>query len=143
MTPTLDTKWNDYPYDTLYLFDGTTIFAISEGDGNNLDEDDRALGYQDYWITEYYDFNTEDGGQWMETDLIENIDYTIQGVIDRIKECDLWNSDWKIIDHNTGEKLMFAFDNYYNWKTKARLSKESIIDKINSLKENNNRWKGN
>ena len=36
----LNMKWNDYPSDTLYLWNGDTIFRIAEGTGDNLSEED-------------------------------------------------------------------------------------------------------
>lgn len=65
-------KWNEYPSDTLYLWDGETIFRITEGSGDNLFPEDEENGYVDYWLTDYYDLNNGDGGQWMETELISN-----------------------------------------------------------------------
>lgn len=120
----MNIKWNKYPSDTLYLWDGETIFRITEGSGDNLFPEDEENGYIDYWLTDYYNFNNGDGGQWMETELISNIDYTIQGVINRIKECDLWESNWKIIDEEVGKILFDAFDNYYMYKNKARYNNE-------------------
>jgi len=116
----LNTKWNDYPSDVLYLWNDETIFRIAEGSGTNLLDDDIENGYVDYWMTDYYDFEDGNGGQWMETKLIRDIDYTIQGVIERIKECDLWNSDWKIIDESVGDTLFNAFENYYTNRNQAR-----------------------
>ena len=116
----LNTKWNDYPSDTLYLWDGKTIFRIAEGTGDNLFPEDEEEGYVDYWMTDYYDFNDGNGGQWMETKLIQDIDYTIQGVIDRIKECDLWDSDWEIIDENMGDYIFNSFENYYMHRNETR-----------------------
>ena len=60
----------------------------------------------------------------METELISNIDYTIQGVINRIKKCDLWESNWKTIDEEVGKTLFDAFENYYMYKNKARYNNE-------------------
>lgn len=116
----LDTKWNDYPSNVLYLWDGETIFRIAEGNGTNLLDDDIENGYVDYWITDYYNLKNGNGGQWMETKLISDIDYTIQGVIDRIKECDLWDSDWKIISEDVGDTLINAFENLFIYRQQAR-----------------------
>lgn len=122
----LNTKWNDYPSAVLYLWDGETIFRIAEGDGLNLLDDDIENGYVDYWMTDYYDFEDGNGGQWMETKLISDIDYTIQGVIERIKECDLWDSDWKIINKSVGDTLFNAFENYYTNRNQARYYNEQV-----------------
>jgi len=104
-------KWNDYPSDTLYLWNGDTLFVISEGSGNNLSPEDEEEGYVDYWMTNIYGMDRpEDGCQWMETELIRKIDYTIQGVIDRIKIFDLWEDNWKVLEPTDGEKLLSAFE---------------------------------
>ena len=116
----LNTKWNDYPSDVLYLWNGETIFRIAEGNGTNLLDDDIENGYVDYWMTDYYDFKEGKGGQWMETELISDIDYTIQGVIDRIKECDLWESNWEIIDEDMGDYIFNSFENYYMHRNETR-----------------------
>ena len=36
----LDKKWNDYSSDTLFLWNGSVVFKISEGTGENLWEED-------------------------------------------------------------------------------------------------------
>ena len=120
----INIKWNEYSSDTLYLWDGETIFRITEGSGDNLFPEDEENGYMDYWLTDYYNFNNGDGGQWMETELISDIDYTVQDIINRMKECDLWDSNWKIIDEEIGESLMNCFEDYYMYKNKARYYKE-------------------
>lgn len=127
----LNMKWNDYPSDTLYLWDGETLFRIAEGTGDNLWDEDVEEGYLDYWMTEIYSLNENncDGGQWMETKLISDIDYTIQGVIDRLMECDLWESDWKILDEDTGDELFSAYEDYYHHRRQMRYYKEQI-DKL-------------
>lgn len=104
----LNMKWNDYPSDTLCLWDEHTVFMISEGDGSNLLEEDEEAGYKDYWMTEFLDIDNdyENGGQWMETELIRDIDYTIQGVLDRLMECDLWESNWVFIDEDDGYAIL-------------------------------------
>ena len=120
----LNTKWNDYPSDVLYLWNGKTIFRIAEGNGSNLSDEDIDEGYKDYWITDYYNFGVGNGGQWMETELISDIDYTVQGIINLMKECDLWDSNWKIIDEEIGEQLMDYFEDYHMYKNKAKYYKE-------------------
>ena len=118
-------KWNDYPSDTLYLWNGNTVFRISEGTGENFWPEDEEAGYKDYWMTEYYTFEDGNGGQWMETELIKDIDYTINGVLERLYDCDLWEDDWKIIDEDLGEELCDLFEKY--WEAE-RVKKE--IDKL-------------
>lgn len=102
----LNMKWKNYPHDTIYLWNGKDIFRISEGDGCNLDEEDRKEGYKDNWVTNFIPSDGKmDGGMWLETDYIVDIDYTIQGVIDRMCECDLWEDNWKILKDEYGERL--------------------------------------
>lgn len=106
----LNMKWNDYDSDTLYLWNkDDVVFIIQEGTGVNLLEDDIDKGYKDYWMTEWYvNRNEVDGGQWMEKECIKDIDYTIQGVIDRISECDLWDTDWVVLDNEDAELLIYG-----------------------------------
>ena len=105
----LNMKWNDYSDDTLYLWDGNDIvFVISEGTGENLLDEDIEEGYKDYWMTSWYEYGEEkDGGQWMETEYIRDIDYTIQGVVDRISECDLWDDNWEVLDSEEAEMMIY------------------------------------
>ena len=98
-------RWNDYPSDTLYLWNGKTLFVIAEGTGDNLWQEDIDAGYNDYWMTESYGEDGGDGGQWLEKTLIHDINYTIQGVMDRMMECDLWDDSWVILDPEYGEEL--------------------------------------
>lgn len=128
----LNMKWNDYPSDTLYLWNGNVLFVIAEGTGDNLLEEDEEEGYVDYWITECHGEDCDyDGGQWMETKLIADIDYTVQGVIDRIMECDLWDDDWIVLDGDVGESLQDKFDTYYM----AEIDLKWELKKINKNKE--------
>ena len=132
----MNMKWNDYSSDTLYLWDGKTVFRIAEGIGDNLWPEDIERGWVDYWLTDYYSFDDADGGQWMETKLIHDKDYTIQGVINRMKECDLWESNWKVISQDVGESLVDDFESYYSEKNKSRYHKEKsdeIKKEIESL----------
>lgn len=109
----LNMKWNDYPSDTIYLWNGYTIFRIAEGTGDNLSEEDEEAGYKDYWMTEYVSKGDSDGGMWLETELISDIDYTIQGVLDRLMECDLWEDNWEIIDEDLGDEMLDAMNKYW------------------------------
>ena len=112
----LGIKWNVYGSDTLYLWNEgkSLLFVIAEGTGDNLLSGDKAEGYKDYWLTSWYARDISEGGQWMETELISDIDYTIQGVIDRMTECDLWEDNWKVIDDKLGEDLISAFEDYWS-----------------------------
>lgn len=124
----INMKWNDYESDTLYLWNGKDLFVISEGSGDNLWEEDKEEGYVDYWMTQCYGKDCDyDGGQWMETELISDIDYTIQGVIDRISECDLWDDDWKVLDDYKGSELVEFYSDYL-W-AKGNLNR--VINNIN------------
>ena len=131
----MNMKWNDYPSDVLFLWDGETLFRIAEGSGDNLFDEDIEEGYVDYWLTDYYNFNDGNGGQWLETKYIRDIDYTIQGVLDRLKECDLWDSDWKIIDEDTGYAIMKDFEDYYEHWRKARYHNEEAEEIKNKIKK--------
>ena len=132
----INMKWNDYPSDTLYLWNGNTLFIISEGTGCNLSFEDIEAGYEDYWMTEICSKDeTSYGGQWMETELISKIDYTIQGVIDRIKECDLWEDNWKIIDYEHGEILFNALEKYSEIKTKFDSAKDELEKAIKEIEK--------
>ncbi len=108
----LKKKWNDYCSDTLYLIsnDYNRFVVIKEGDGSNLLPEDEDEGYKDYWITEEYDLETMsniDGMQWMEEQLISDLNYTIEGVIER-NEYDI--DDYYILDNNLGEKLQSTLE---------------------------------
>lgn len=106
----LSMEWNEYPSDVLYLWNGNTIFRIAEGDGGNLLPEDEEEGYKDYWMTEWYDINgQEDGGQWMERELISDIGYTIQGVLWRLMDCDLWEDNWEILPPAIGSEILSCF----------------------------------
>ena len=119
----MNMKWNDYPSDVLYLWNGEDLFKILEGSGDNLLEEDIEEGYVDYWMTEH---NADCGGQWMETQLISEIDYTIQGVIDRMCECDLWDDDWEALDEDLGDELECAMGNYYM----ARIELDYLLRRV-------------
>ena len=132
----MNMKWNDYSSDTLYLWDGKTLFKIAEGTGDNLFDEDIEDGYVDYWMTDYYDFEDSDGGQWLETEYIKDIDYTIQGVIDRIKACDLWDSNWEILDEDIGEEMAERFEEYYGHISQTRYHQrraEELKDEIKKM----------
>ena len=121
----LNMKWNDYSSDTLYLWNGNTVFKIAEGNGSNLLKEDEEEGYIDYWMTDYASNEDGNGGQWLETELISDIDYTIQGVIDRMMECDLWDDVWTIIDMNLGELLIDFFEK--SWEVNRVLKEKGLV----------------
>jgi len=47
---------------------------------------------------------------WLETELISDIDYTIQGVLDRMMTCDLWEDDWEVLDTEKGRELFYELE---------------------------------
>ena len=107
---TKETLWTAYPSDTLYLFKSGMLYVIQEGDGCNLD-DDEENGYVDYWNTYLFDIDGKvDGGMWLETKLIRDAGYTIDGIINRMKECDAPKDidSYEILDPVLGE---FIFSN--------------------------------
>lgn len=107
----LNTKWNEYPSDKLYLYNGDVIYRVVEGTGDNLWPEDEEKGYVDYWMTEYYDKDGNgNGGQWLETRLIRDIDYTIQGVIDRMYGCDFWEDEWEVLDPDKGYEIFEQYE---------------------------------
>lgn len=105
------TKWNDYSNGSLYLWNGDVLYVATQ-DSNNVTEEDEARGYMDSWVVDIYSTTEEvpQGGQWMETKMIEDLDYTIQGVMDRLGGCDLWKDDWRILEPDIGEVLQMAFE---------------------------------
>lgn len=120
----LNMKWNDYESDTLYLWNGHDLYVIAEGNGSNLSDEDIEKGYKDYWMTYIVGSNYTDGGQWMETKPIIDIDYTIQGVIDRMMKCDLWKDKWKVLDKKLGIEIYEAYK-----------KNQKLIARINRLKQ--------
>lgn len=108
---TPETKWTEYPSDSLYLWNGKVLYVATEDGGVNLSKDDIANGYKDSWVVDIYttDPNEYDwipqGGQWMETERIWDMDYTIEGICERLLECDLWKDDWKILTPLAGSIL--------------------------------------
>ena len=124
----LNMKWNDYSSDTLYLWNGNTLYKISEGSGDALFSEDYKAGYIDYWLTDVYSKAEGTGGQWMEKEFIKTSNYTIQGLIDRMMECDLWDDNWKVINEKLGDELSETFERY--WRD------EMVIEYItNRIKE--------
>lgn len=106
------TKWENYLGTTLYLWNGNVLYTASE-DSTNVSESDKSSGYKDSWVVDIYSNSDEDripqGGQWMETEYISDMNYTIEEIINRLLDCDLWKDDWEILDPSTGEALMDAF----------------------------------
>ena len=104
-------KWEDYPSDTLYLWNGSVLYTATADDYNVIDYD-RMRGYIDSWVVDIYSL-TEDvpqGGQWMEQKRISDMDYTIQDIMDRLGQCDLWQDDWRILEPDLGSNLKIAIE---------------------------------
>ena len=105
-------KWNELGSDTLYLMskDYERFVIIQEGNGDNLLTEDVANGYMDYWLMEEYDLKTMseiDSAQWLENQLISDIDYTIEGVIQR----NGFNpEDFIVLQDNDGTELQEILD---------------------------------
>lgn len=107
------TKWADYPGDTLYLWNGDVLYTAHE-DSVNVLESDKAEGYKDSWVVDIYSLSNPDwlpqGGQWMESEYISDMNYTIEGITNRLIDCDLWKDDWTILDPNVGEIIKDLFE---------------------------------
>ena len=103
-------KWEEYPGDTLYLWNGRVLYTAMQDFGYNVSEADEYQGYKDSWVVDIYSL-TEDvpqGGQWMERERISDMNYTIQGIMDRLGQCDLWEDIWRILEPDLGSGLMLA-----------------------------------
>lgn len=122
-------KWSEYKGSTLYLWNGDTLYAATE-DSENIHEIDEAMGYKDSWIVDIYTLQGEvpQGGQWMETEMISDLDYTLEGIIDRLSECDLWEDDWQILDPFVGRKLQFLFLHVEEYANALRKSRKQLED---------------
>lgn len=108
-------KWNEYKAEYLFLYNkkDNVLYQLSERSGENLLREDIINGYKDYWNSTLYDLNKNeeiDGGQWLETELISDIDYTIEDIISRMMECDLYGKreDWEIADNTWAEDIVEA-----------------------------------
>ena len=113
---TPETKWSDYPGDSLYLWNGKVLYVATEDFGFNLSGEDASKGYKDSWVVDIYTTDPYEydwipqGGQWMESELISNLNYTIEGICERLLDCDLWKDDWQILDPEIGSILHAAFE---------------------------------
>lgn len=108
----LSMKWNDYPSDSLYLWNGDVLYVATE-DQQNVLEEDEAKGYKDSWVVDMYSITEEvpQGGQWMEREYISDIGYTIRDVIDRLGRCDLWEDKWQVLEPSVGSTMQNLFAN--------------------------------
>lgn len=126
-------KWNDYPNEHLFLYNkkDNVLYQLSEGSGSNILWEDIMNGYKDYWVSSIYDLNknTEiDGGFWLEKENIFDIDYTIEEVINRMMECDLYGKrkDWEIADNEWAENIVETILEE-EYKDMLNLRKETTI----------------
>jgi len=117
-----DVHWNDFDASELFLCNDEYLFIIHEGDGTNIDETDEERGYVDYWLTSYIDGNGNItmGGQWMETKSIAESNYTIKQLIERMYDCDLWKSNWRVISPDDANLFCLSATNgqrtYYDFR---------------------------
>ena len=123
MKSTIDpsTKWNDYQGDTLYLWNGDTLYTATEEDTSTTLE-------EDCWVVDIYSIygDAPQGGCWIEEKPIEDLDYTIEGVIDRLSGCDLWEDNWRILDPKIGDDLRSRFENVIYRKNQWKLETEDL-----------------
>ena len=117
----LSMKWNDYPSDSLYLWNGDVLYVATE-DQQNVLEEDEAKGYKDSWVVDMYSITEEvpQGGQWMEREYISDIGYTIRDVIDRLGRCDLWEDKWKVLEPSVGSTMRDLFESHESKKREIK-----------------------
>lgn len=120
----LNSKWNDYN-GRLYLWNGSELYTVAPMHDDDHDYDDDYEADEDdwfednAWVVDIYgtDDNIIQGGCWTEGKPIRKIDYTIQGVIDRLGGCDLWADDWKFVpDDEEAYKYVDLVEAY--WETR-------------------------
>ena len=125
MVVDLNMKWNGYKEGRLCLWNGSELYiATPEYDDSIIDYDDDDYE-ENCWIVDVYgvDDNIIQGGCWTEEKPIKEIDYTIQGVIDRLGECDLWADNWKFVPKEEAYEFMDLIEDYWsaNRKKNAKL----------------------
>ena len=108
------TKWKDYSGDTLYLWNGEVLYTATE-DAENLSDEDKARGCKDGWFVDIFSSTANydwipTGGYWTETKIIDEQDYTIEQIVKRLLECDLWEDDWVIVEPSLGACLRRALE---------------------------------
>lgn len=124
-------KWNETD-GSLYFInpEKTRMYLIEEGNGDNLLDEDIAAGYVDYWLTSTYDLEkkeiVEEQAMWMETETIFAIDYSIPGLIARLKECDAPADleDWEIIPTEKGDEIRDALESIDEHILKSHIEME-------------------
>lgn len=117
----INLKWrrycSRYSTDTLYFYDGTSLVTIAEGDGSNLDNEDRMNRYVDYWSADVYtkDQGNCGGGLLLLREYIKVTNRPLKEIINFIREnVDAFdNIDSSIFDHlidvEKGKKLEEEF----------------------------------
>ena len=121
MTDVMKMKWSEYcskeHTGSIYFVNEyeTYLYRVTEGTGDNLLPEDKEDGYVDYWLTDFYNLKEKregDGGEWLETKLISDRDYTIGELIERMKECDapLDLERWTIQPAKVGESITDEID---------------------------------
>ena len=125
-------KWNETNGELYFINpEKTRMYLIEEGSGDNLLDEDIAAGYVDYWLTSTYDLEKkeiiEEQAQWMETKPIFAIDYSIPGLIARLKECDAPADleDWEIISTEKGDEIRDALESIdqHVWKSNIEMER--------------------
>ena len=121
-------RWNDYcaKFHTHNLFFTNTnkdiIIDISEGNGDNLSEEDIAAGYCDYWYTSIVDKTGEFGGPIVLTkSLIKNDNQTIEEIISLLK-------DEVITIYDSGDRKLFDDDYHLISRYEANMINHFLYD---------------
>ncbi len=120
----LNKRWNDYCKenctDKMYFADAehSVLVTIAEGSGDNLEKEDIAEGYVDYWYGEVY--TTKDGncggGFQLLTTLIQQDNKTLSEIIDEIIEADIIDGIQglplkdMLINPSDGEDIEYEFE---------------------------------
>lgn len=124
-------KWNETD-GSLYFInpEKTRMYLIEEGSGDNLLDEDYEDGFVDYWLTSTFDLVNkeivEEQAMWMETKPIFAIDYSIPGLIARLKECDAPADleDWEIIPAEKGDEIRDALESIDEHILKSHIEME-------------------
>lgn len=116
-------KWSEYKGDTLYLWNGDTLYTATE-------EDESTTLEEDCWLVDIYSLYepVPQGGCWIEDVPIKDSDYTIKGIMERLKGCDLWEDNWTVLDPEIGETLRSGFEIVIHHKIMWKMAKENLED---------------
>ncbi len=106
----------EYQTDTLYFVndDQSQLVMVAEGSGDNLDREDEAEGYVDYFYIECYGPGPRDGGMLMRTTLISEDNPTIEEIVNECNEFEenlipIKSGEFHIINPETGSDLENSF----------------------------------